>query len=101
MKKRKLDPRVQRKLKESWEKMLAKYPSKNVTAKALPLQPIFRRETPYVPSATVTVVEVAAKKDSQMYTGTKMLGVGTMHKSNSVPIFSEQEAIDISTMRRS
>lgn len=41
-----------------------------------------------------------APRTSQQYTGTKMLGVGTMHKSNSVPVFSEQEALDIATMRR-
>jgi hypothetical protein len=29
-----------------------------------------------------------------------MLGIGTMHKSNSVPVFSDQEAHDIATMRR-
>jgi hypothetical protein len=34
------------------------------------------------------------------YTGTKIIGIGTMHKSNAVPIFSDQEAKDISTMRR-
>lgn len=40
------------------------------------------------------------KKESPQYTGTKMLGIGVMHKSNSVPIFSDTEAKDISTMRR-
>lgn len=34
------------------------------------------------------------------YSGTKMLGVATLHKSNSVPVFSQQDAIDISKMRR-
>lgn len=34
------------------------------------------------------------------YTGTKLIGIGVMHKSNLVPIFSETEAKDISTMRR-
>ena len=34
------------------------------------------------------------------YTGTKLLGIGVMHKSNSVPVFSQDEAIEISTMRR-
>lgn len=29
-----------------------------------------------------------------------MLGVATMHKSNSVPVFSKQDAIDIAKMRR-
>jgi len=36
----------------------------------------------------------------KVYTGTKVIGIGTMHKSNAVPIFSDEEAIAISTMRR-
>ena len=43
---------------------------------------------------------IAASKVTQQYTGTKMLGIGTMHKSNSVPIFSNEEAVNIATMRR-
>jgi hypothetical protein len=43
---------------------------------------------------------VAAKKESPTYTGSKVKGIGTMHKSNAVPIFSDEEAIDISKMRR-
>ena len=37
---------------------------------------------------------------NKVYTGTKILGIGTMHKSNAVPIFSDQEAQDIARMRR-
>ena len=40
------------------------------------------------------------KTQDQEYTGTKCKGIGTMHKSNAVPIFSDEEAIDISKMRR-
>lgn len=36
----------------------------------------------------------------KVYTGNKILGIGTMHKSNAVPIFSDQEAQDIARMRR-
>lgn len=36
----------------------------------------------------------------KVYTGTKILGIGTMHKSNAVPIFSDDEAKDIARMRR-
>jgi hypothetical protein len=43
---------------------------------------------------------VAPAPVHKVYTGTKMLGIGTLHKSNGVPIFSEEEAIDIATMRR-
>lgn len=41
-----------------------------------------------------------SSKPSPIYTGTKILGIGTMHKSNAVPIFSDDEAIEISRMRR-
>ena len=37
---------------------------------------------------------------AKVYTGTKVLGIATMHKSNAVPVFSDEEAIDISKMRR-
>ena len=43
---------------------------------------------------------VAVLKPAPVYTGTKIKGIGTMHKSNAVPIFSEEEAHDIATMRR-
>lgn len=39
-------------------------------------------------------------KSEKKYTGSSILGIGTMHKSNSVPIFSQSEAVDIATMRR-
>jgi hypothetical protein len=43
---------------------------------------------------------VAVKKEAPIYTGTKVKGIGTMHKSNAVPIFSDDEAVEISQMRR-
>lgn len=36
----------------------------------------------------------------KIYTGTKVLGIATMHKSNAVPVFAEEEAKEISRMRR-
>jgi hypothetical protein len=36
----------------------------------------------------------------KVYTGTKVKGIATMHKSNAVPVFSDEEAVDISKMRR-
>ena len=36
----------------------------------------------------------------KVYTGTKVKGIATMHKSNAVPVFSDEEAIEISKMRR-
>jgi hypothetical protein len=37
---------------------------------------------------------------AKVYTGTKVKGIATMHKSNAVPIFSDEEAVDIAHMRR-
>jgi hypothetical protein len=42
----------------------------------------------------------AVLKPAKVYTGTKVKGIATMHKSNAVPVFSDEEAIDISKMRR-
>ena len=48
----------------------------------------------------VTPGASTAKKDAPQYTGTEILGIGQMHKSNSVPIFSKDEAINVARMRR-
>lgn len=45
-------------------------------------------------------VGAVASKQIQQYTGTNIVGIGTLHKSNAVPIFSNQEAEDIAKMRR-
>jgi len=42
----------------------------------------------------------AVLKPSPVYTGTMVKGIATMHKSNAVPVFSDEEAVDISKMRR-
>jgi N-acetylglucosamine-6-phosphate deacetylase len=42
----------------------------------------------------------ATLKPAKQYTGTKVKGIATMHKSNAVPVFSDEEAVDISRMRR-
>ena len=57
------------------------------------------RETPHIPSH-VTVGGACAPVKDMMYTGDKIKGIGTLHKSNGVPVFTDQEAKDISSMRR-
>jgi hypothetical protein len=39
-------------------------------------------------------------RTKKVYTGDKMLGIGTLHKSNAVPVFSQEEALDMAKMRR-
>jgi hypothetical protein len=46
-------------------------------------------------------IGVSAPKREQVYTGTFIKGIGTMHKSNSVPITNDEDAIAIARMRRS
>ena len=43
---------------------------------------------------------VAPKIESMKYTGTLVKGIATMHKSNAVPIIDEQQAKEVSQMRR-
>jgi hypothetical protein len=58
------------------------------------------RETPHIASRDTGHSGAVRTKDIPKYTGTKILGIGTMHKSNAVPVFSDEEAHDIATMRR-
>ena len=61
--------------------------------------PVGRTNTHHIKSLN-SGAGVAILAPAKVYTGTKIKGIGTMHKSNAVPIFSDQEAIEISQMRR-
>jgi hypothetical protein len=43
----------------------------------------------------------AAKKEENVYTGSYIKGIATMHKSNSVPVGSTTDPKEFATMRRS
>lgn len=60
------------------------------------------RETPNYPSLSSFVPGGGCTKPIQgkVYTGTAMKGIGTLHKSNAVPIFTDEEARDQAAMRR-
>lgn len=61
----------------------------------------YRRETDNYPSLSNSMCGFAPKKESQKYTGDLIVGIGTMHKSNMVPIMrGTNEAKDIAQMRR-
>jgi hypothetical protein len=61
--------------------------------------PAGRNTTAHIPSRGdgMGSATLAAPK---VYTGTKVKGIATMHKSNAVPVFSDEEAVAISSMRR-
>ena len=58
------------------------------------------RETQRIDSRDTGHTGAVRSRDIPQYTGTKVKGIGTMHKSNAVPIFSDEEAVAIATMRR-
>jgi hypothetical protein len=59
----------------------------------------YRRTVPKYPSGD-TYDSFAAPKREMKYTGDKLLGIATMHKSNAVPIFKQEDAEEIARMRR-
>ena len=88
-----------------WKKLAPKFSSRPVEPKkTAPLTssgPKFPpgREPVEVKSLDTGWVTCSKPTDKE-YTGTKCKGIGTMHKSNAVPIFTDEEAVDISKMRR-
>jgi hypothetical protein len=93
---------AQRELEAEWEKINKKYAPKaalktNVRAWTPPRA--YVRDTPKLSSLDTGFVE-CTKKDTPKYTGNAIKGIGTMHKSNAIPVFSDEQAIEIATMRR-
>ncbi len=101
--------RKARELDESWKALQKKWgieaeERKRKRAMTAPIMsPVvnkpYRRETAQINSLPFTAGP-CTKAPEKVYTGTKIKGIGTMHKSNAVPIFSDEEAVEISKMRR-
>ena len=47
-----------------------------------------------------TIPTTCIKPEPKVYTGTEIIGIGQMHKSNAVPIRRKQDAKDLANMRR-
>ena len=71
---------------------------KNVEAYTPPKAHI--RETVRHPSLATFGDNCTKPIHGKVYTGHKMIGIGTLHKSNAVPIFSDDDAKDQALMRR-
>jgi len=100
-----------RQLDEDWKELQKKWgieadeKRRKRALEAEPLQytlttPIGRSTTHSIKSLDTGHTGAVRTKDIPQYTGTKILGIGTMHKSNAVPVFSDEEAKSISSMRR-
>ena len=95
-------------LEESWKTMQQKWGiDKSKKTRKTSVEPLsyklstpVGRETKLIKSVDTGHTGSVGSKPSMQYTGTKVKGIGTLHKSNAVPIFSDEEAIDIARMRR-
>jgi hypothetical protein len=90
-----------------WNKLTPKFAGQRNHGKAshtlarTPISPQYPpgREPQMIPSRDTGGGSTARPAD-KVYTGTKIKGIGTLHKSNAVPIFSDDEAVEIAHMRR-
>lgn len=94
----------QRELAASWAELINRHtpktkPMSKAASFTYKLSTPPGRETPHYPSLNSGHHD-CTKKQQHQYTGTKMIGIGTLHKSNAVPIFSEDDAKDQAKMRR-
>jgi hypothetical protein len=96
---------------EAWAKLLKKHnvdPANLAKRKAkiepwVPQPKVQTREITKVSSSKVDhgiVPGTCAKPAPKVYTGDKLIGIATMHKSNMVPVFKMEDAQDIARMRR-
>jgi hypothetical protein len=103
--------RKARELDESWKELQKKWAVEAEDQKrkrglaAAPLKGSYSLTIPEGRNTTAHIKSVntggnALLKPSPVYTGTKVKGIATMHKSNAVPVFSDEQAQDISKMRR-
>ena len=102
------EARKARELEESWKQLLKrqgveaeeKKRARAMKAPALDYKLTVppERSTRHIPSRDTGGNATLAP--AKVYTGTKVKGIATMHKSNAVPVFSDEEAVEISRMRR-
>lgn len=88
---------------ESWKNILLSHGVKKVSKNIQSVQrkPVSYRgsDLPRIPSRKDTF-DPCVRSADKVYTGDAIVGISTMHKSNAVPVFNKQAAIDISKMRR-
>lgn len=93
-----------RALQANWQEILRKYDvksqSKNVVSKTTSTRVIRDNSDSRVIPSLDTGIGSTSKKESMVYSGDAVIGISVLHKSNAVPVFSKEDIIDISKMRR-
>ena len=85
-----------------YEQWLAKHGvSKKPVSKGVYKPPVVvRRESNRAPSLDTGIGNATKPIEGKQYTGSKMIGIATMHKSNLVPVFQEENCVELAGMRR-
>lgn len=60
----------------------------------------YRRDTGPRHASKPDTVGVALRAPDKVYTGDAMIGIGQLHKSNAIPVFKAEDALDLAKMRR-
>ena len=105
------EARKARELDASWQELQKRWDfevdkiKRRRAMKAEPLTyklstPPGRESTAHIPSRGSADHSGSTAPVTKVYTGDKVLGIATMHKSNAVPVFAQEDAVAISNMRR-
>jgi hypothetical protein len=103
------EARRARELEQSWKDLLKrqgveaeeKKRARAMKAPALDYKlsaPPGRTTSTHIPSRNTGGNAILAP--AKVYTGSEMIGIGQLHKSNAIPIFKKSDAEDLAKMRR-
>jgi len=103
------EARRARELEQSWKELLKrqgveaeeKKRARAIKAPALDYKlsaPPGRTTSTHIPSRDTGGNATLAP--AKVYTGSEMIGIGQLHKSNAIPIFKKSDAEDLAKMRR-
>ena len=96
-------PKAKQAQYDEWLKSIEAMKPKNLRPMVVNRSPVvtgvFVRETQKIKSLDTGLL-AATKQAPKVYTGSAIKGIATMHKSNAVPVFTDEQAKDISSMRR-
>lgn len=105
------EARKARELESSWKELQKKWGTDAEEKKrkhamsSAPLNykltvPAGRATNRHIPSLNSGDAVAAVAAPPKVYTGTEMIGIGQLHKSNAIPIFKKSDAEDLAKMRR-
>jgi hypothetical protein len=106
--KKKTAKQIQSKLKhEKYLRKMGAHPDQRSIVKSVKCygstsdsKPEGRGSTPRTDANPPTYDPSMSKRTPNVYTGTEITGIATMHKSNAVPVRGKKQAIEIANMRR-